>query len=77
MSKPKKTKKSKRGQPRPRVAPFWRSRKLQGALVVMLVALAIGGGWRLHQSSWVSKTVERAKWESRQLDLKSDQFVRK
>lgn len=79
MSKLKKTKKAKRGQPRTKVTPFWRSRKLQGALVVLLVALAIGGGWRLQQSSWISNTVERAKWEliavSARIGFKVDEIL--
>ncbi len=79
MSRPKKAKKSKRGQPRPRVAPFWRSRKLQGVLLVVLVGLVVGGGWRLHQSSWITKTMERAKWEliaaSARIGFKVDEIL--
>lgn len=79
MTKFKKTKKAKRGQPRPRVTPFWRSRMLQGALVLLLVALAVGGGWRLQQSSWISKTMERAKWEliaaSARMGFKVDEIL--
>ena len=63
MKKTRKSKTSKRGKPRPRVAPFWRSRRLQGGLILLLAALAAGGGWRLWQSGWVPRTVEKAKWE--------------
>jgi len=79
MSKTRKTQKSKRGQPRAKVVPFWRSRKVHGALVVVLLALAIGGVWRLHQSSWISKNLERAKWEliaaSARIGFKVDEIL--
>lgn len=63
MSKKQSPKFVRQGQPRRRVVPFWRHRYMQGVLVVLLIALAAGGGWRLWQSGWVTASVERAKWK--------------
>lgn len=79
MMKKSKAKSSKRGQPRPRVAPFWRSRRLHGVLILLLVGLAAGGGWRVWQSGWVPRTMEKAKWEmiaqSARLGLKVEEIL--
>ncbi len=79
MMKKSKAKSSKRGQPRPRVAPFWRSRRLQGVLILLLVGLAAGGGWQVWQSGWVPRTMEKAKWEmiavSARLGLKVEEIL--
>lgn len=64
MTRKRETKPSKRGQPRPRVVPIWRSRWLRGGLVVVLVALAGVGGWRLWKSDIVPDAFAKAKWET-------------
>ncbi|MFQ5764806.1 MAG: cell division protein FtsQ/DivIB [Rhodospirillales bacterium] len=73
------TKTSKRGQPRLRVVPFWRSRRLRAYLVVLLVVLAAAGSWRLWQSSWVPDAFEKAKWKtiaaSTRLGFKVDEIL--
>ena len=53
----------KRGQPRRRVVPLWRSRKVRGTLIALLVVLAAGGGWRMWQSGWVPGAIDKAKWK--------------
>ena len=79
MKKTRKLKSSKRGKPRPQVVPLWRSRRLRGGLIVLLAALAVGGGWRLWQSGWVPRIVEKAKWEviaaSTRLGFKVDEIL--
>ena len=62
MKKSRNAKTSKRGKPRRRVVPFWRSRRLRVALMVLLVSLAGGESWWLWKSGWVQQTVERTKW---------------
>jgi len=44
------------------VVPFWRHRHVRPALIVLLIALAAGGGWRVWQSGWVPATIVKAKW---------------
>ena len=56
-------KSSKRGQPRRRVVPLWRSRKVRGTLIALLVVLAAGGGWRMWQSGWGPGAIDKAKWK--------------
>ncbi len=63
MKKSRKSKTSKSGKPRRRVVPFWRSRRLGIALMVLLVSLAGGESWWLWKSGWVQQTVERTKWK--------------
>ncbi|MCH8237221.1 MAG: FtsQ-type POTRA domain-containing protein [Proteobacteria bacterium] len=63
MKKSRNSKTSKKGKPRRRVVPFWRSRRLRIALMVLLVALAGGEGWWMWKSGWVEQTVERTKWK--------------
>ncbi len=63
MNKSRNAKTSKRGKPRRRVVPFWRSRRLRVALMVLLVSLAGGESWWLWKSGWVQQTVERTKWK--------------
>ena len=53
----------KRGQTRRRVVPLWRSRKVRGTLIALLVVLAAGGGWRMWQSGWVPGAIDKAKWK--------------
>lgn len=62
MNKSRNSKTSKSGKPRRRVVPFWRSRRLRVALMVLLVFLAGGESWWLWKSGWVQQTVERTKW---------------
>ncbi|NQU60664.1 MAG: FtsQ-type POTRA domain-containing protein [Rhodospirillales bacterium] len=79
MMKKRETKKSKRGLPRPRVAPFWRSRLFLGGMVLLLGVLAAGGGWQVWKSGWVPRAAERVKWEviaaSSQLGLKVNEIL--
>ena len=53
----------KRGQPRRRVVPLWRNRKVRGTLIALLVVLAAGGGWRMWQSGWGPGAIDKAKWK--------------
>ena len=53
----------KRGQTRRRVVPLWRSRKVRGTWIALLVVLAAGGGWRMWQSGWVPGAIDKAKWK--------------
>ncbi|MBL4691339.1 MAG: FtsQ-type POTRA domain-containing protein [Rhodospirillales bacterium] len=53
---------SKRGQPRRRVVPFWRLHNFRISLMVLLIGLALGGGWRVWQSGWVPATLDKARW---------------
>ena len=53
----------KRGQTRRRVVPLWRSRKVRGTLIALLVVLAAGGSWRMWQSGWVPGAIDKAKWK--------------
>ena len=53
----------KRGQTRRRVVPLWRSRKVRGTLIALLVVLAAGGSWRIWQSGWVPGAIDKAKWK--------------
>lgn len=79
MTKKRNPKASKRGQPRPRVVPFWRSRMLRACLLLLLAVLAAGGGWRLWQSGWVPDAIEKAKWKtiaaSTRLGFKVDEIL--
>lgn len=63
MNKSRDSKASKRGKPRRRVVPFWRSRRLRVALMVLLVFLAGGESWWLWKSGWVQQAVERTQWK--------------
>jgi len=62
MRKPAKAKNSNRGKPRRRVVPFWRHRHFRTSLILLLVVLAAGGGWRVWQSGWVPNALEKARW---------------
>lgn len=62
MRKTAKAKKLNRGKPRRRVVPFWRHRHIRTSLILLLVGLAAGGGWRVWQSGWVPDVLEKAKW---------------
>jgi cell division protein FtsQ len=53
---------SKRGQPRRRVVPFWRLHNFRISLMVLLIGLALGGGWRVWQSGWIPSTLDKARW---------------
>ena len=69
----------KRGQQRRRVVPLWRSRKVRGTLIALLVVLAAGGGWRMWQSGWVPGAIDKAKWKmialSSDLGFKVDEIL--
>lgn len=62
MRKTAKLKNSSRGKPRRRVVPFWRHRHIRTSLILLLVGLAAGGGWRVWQSGLVPDALEKAKW---------------
>jgi len=74
-----KAKSPKRGQTRRRVVPLWRSRKVRGTLIALLVVLAAGGGWRMWQSGWVPGAFDKAKWKmialSSDLGFKVDEIL--
>lgn len=69
----------KRGQTRRRVVPLWRSRKVRGTLIALLVVLAAGGSWRMWQSGWVPGAIDKAKWKmialSSDLGFKVDEIL--
>jgi cell division protein FtsQ len=62
MKKTAKSRNSKRGLPRRRVVPFWRRRHFRTSLMVLLIGLALGGGWLTWQSGWVPSALEKARW---------------
>jgi cell division protein FtsQ len=70
---------SKSGQPRRRVVPWWRSPLLIGAMGVGLVALAAAGAWRVHQSGWLPRVADQARWQliaaSARLGLRVDEVL--
>lgn len=53
----------KRGQPRRRVVPLWRNRWALGAAAVLMLGLAVHGGWWLWQGGWVTRAVDQARWK--------------
>ncbi len=53
---------ARRGQPRRRVIPLWRSRRMLAAAAALMVFASAGGGWWLWQSGWAARTAERLKW---------------
>ncbi len=53
---------ARRGQPRRRVIPLWRSRGMLAAAAALMVFASAGGGWWLWQSGWAARTAERLKW---------------
>jgi cell division protein FtsQ len=59
--------------------PLWRSRKVRGTLIALLVVLAAGGGWRMWQSGWVPGAIDKAKWKmialSSDLGFKVDEIL--
>lgn len=52
----------KRGQPRPRVKPLWKSAKALAVVAVAIMAGAAAGGWWLWQSGWIAQTADKARW---------------
>ena len=70
---------SKSGQPRRRVVPLWRSPALIGVMVAGLLALAAASVWRVHQSGWLPRVADQARWQmitaSARLGLKVDEVL--
>lgn len=52
----------KRGQPRPRVKPLWKTGKVLAVATLLAVVGLGGGGWWLWQSGWAAQTVAKARW---------------
>lgn len=79
MTKKRKPNASKSGQPRRRVVPLWRSPAVIGVMAAGLLALTTAGAWRLHQSGWVPRVVDQARWQaiaaSARLGLKVDEVL--
>ena len=63
MRNMKKAPSAKRGQPRRRVVPLWRSRWAAAAALGLMLGSAAAGGWWLWQSGWVARSAERFKWK--------------
>jgi len=59
---PKKTK-SKKGQPRRRVVPVWRSRWALPAAIVIMIAGIFGGAWWTIESGQAARWANQAKWQ--------------
>ncbi len=53
---------AKRGQPRRRVVPLWRSRWAAAAALAVMLGSGAAGGWWLWQSGWVARSAEQFKW---------------
>ncbi|MBT7944160.1 MAG: FtsQ-type POTRA domain-containing protein [Alphaproteobacteria bacterium] len=62
MKKTAALKKSKRGQPRRRVISFWRHRHFRTVLMVVLIALGLGGGWGVWRSDLIPNALEKTRW---------------
>jgi len=79
MKKKRKLSASKSGQPRRRVVPLWRSPVLIGVMAAGLLALTVAGAWRVHQSGWVPRVADQARWQmiaaSARLGLKVDEVL--
>ena len=52
----------KRGQPRPRVKPLWKSGKILALVAVAAMSAATAGGWWMWQSGWISQAAAKARW---------------
>ena len=59
MRIPKTPRFGRRGQPRRRVTPLWRSRATLAAAAALIVLASAGGGWWLWQDGWVARMAER------------------
>lgn len=79
MKKKSKRKAANSGRPRRRVVPLWRRPALVAVMAAGLVALAAAGVWRLHQSNWVPRVADQARWQaiaaSARLGLKVDEVL--
>jgi len=79
MKKKRKLSASKSGQPRRRVVPLWRSPATIGVMAAGLLVLFAAGVWRLHQSGWVPRVADQARWQiiaaSARLGLKVDEVL--
>ncbi len=52
---------ARRGQPRRRVTPRWRSRATLATAAALIVVAGAGGGWWLWQGGWAERAAERLK----------------
>lgn len=52
----------KRGQPRPRVKPLWKTGKVMAVIGLLVVGGLGAGGWWLWQSGWTAQTIAKARW---------------
>lgn len=52
----------KRGQPRPRVKPLWKTAKVLTPAVLLAVTGLAGGGLWMWQSGWAAETVAKTRW---------------
>ncbi len=52
---------TRRGQPRRRVTPMWRSRATLATAAALIVVAGAGGGWWLWQGGWAERAAERLK----------------
>jgi len=53
---------SKRGQPRPRVKPLWKSGRVMAAALLLAVAATGSGGWWLWTSGRLGESYQQARW---------------
>ncbi|MEE8393744.1 MAG: cell division protein FtsQ/DivIB [Rhodospirillales bacterium] len=55
---------ARRGQPRRRVVPLWRSRQALYLAAALMAGAAAGYGWWLWDSGWVMRAAGQAKWKA-------------
>ncbi len=61
MRSPNTSNAARRGQPRRRVTPLWRSRATLAAAAALIVVAGAGGGWWLWQGGWAERAAGRLK----------------
>ena len=64
MKKQSSTSNGKRGQPRPRVKPFWKRAKVIAMAAIVLFAGIGGGGWWVWQEGLIARGVKHVKWSA-------------
>jgi len=53
---------NRRGQPRPRVKPLWKTAPVLVLVAAVAMAGAAAGGWWLWQAGWVAHAAGKARW---------------